>query len=193
MPLSRIVRKLLVLFGKRPERRMGKNVLVGERTDITGNIDQSRAPNSRVVIGKDCMLCGNISLETDNALVQIGDNVFIGPGTSLVCTKEIIIESDILISSDCLIQDSDNHSTDFEIRKKDVADWKRGFHDWTKHPSLPIRISRGAWLGARVIVLKGVTIGEKSVVGAGSVVTKSVDRETIVAGNPARTIRQLND
>jgi acetyltransferase-like isoleucine patch superfamily enzyme len=59
----------------------------------------------------------------------------------------------------------------------------------------PIRIGRGAWLGARVIILKGVTVGEGAVVGAGSVVTRDVAPYTLVAGNPARFIREipLND
>jgi acetyltransferase-like isoleucine patch superfamily enzyme len=55
----------------------------------------------------------------------------------------------------------------------------------------PIRICRGAWIGARSIILKGVTIGEGAIVGAGSVVTRDVPAFTIVAGNPARILREL--
>ncbi len=53
----------------------------------------------------------------------------------------------------------------------------------------PIRIGNGAWIGAKAIILKGVTIGEGAIVGAGSVVTRDVAPYTIVAGNPARFIR----
>lgn len=167
------------------------NNTVGINTQITGSIDQSRSPGSRVIIGDDCLICGNISIESSNAEVIIGNNVFIGPNTSIVCSNSIHIESDILISSDCLIQDSDNHSIDFEIRKKDLADWKRNFHDWTQHPCLPIKICHGAWIGARSIILKGVVVGEKSVVGAGSVVTKNIDPKTVVAGNPAKFLKSI--
>jgi acetyltransferase-like isoleucine patch superfamily enzyme len=55
----------------------------------------------------------------------------------------------------------------------------------------PVRICKGAWLGARTIVTKGVTIGEGAVCGMGSVVTKDVAPYTVVAGNPARVIREL--
>jgi acetyltransferase-like isoleucine patch superfamily enzyme len=168
------------------------NNIIGKNSQITGSVDQSRSPGSRLIVGDDCLICGNISIESSNAEVVIGNNVFIGPNTSIVCSNSIHIESDILISSDCLIQDSDNHSIDFEIRKKDLADWKKNFHDWSLHPCIPIKICHGAWIGTRVIILKGVTIGEKAVVGAGSVVTKNVDPKTIVAGNPAKFIKSIN-
>ena len=53
----------------------------------------------------------------------------------------------------------------------------------------PIRICRGAWIGARACILKGVQVGEGAVVGMGSVVTRNVEPHTVVAGNPARLIR----
>ena len=55
----------------------------------------------------------------------------------------------------------------------------------------PVRICRRAWIGAGATILPGVTIGENAVVGAGSVVTKSVEANTIVAGNPAKVIRKI--
>lgn len=55
----------------------------------------------------------------------------------------------------------------------------------------PVHICRRAWIGAGATILPGITIGENSVVGAGSVVTKDVEPNTIVAGNPARVIRKI--
>jgi acetyltransferase-like isoleucine patch superfamily enzyme len=64
-------------------------------------------------------------------------------------------------------------------------------HDWSHSAMAPILIKRGAWVGARSIILKGVTVGEGAVVGMGSVVTSDVPPRTIVAGNPARVIREI--
>lgn len=162
----------------------------GRNTDITGTIEK-RAPNSTIVIGRDCLIEGLLVTETDDSQIYIGDNVFIGGGSILDCVVSIVIEDDVLISYQCIIGDSDNHSLLYEIRKLDLADWKKRKHDWSTTKSAPIKISKGAWLGARSIILKGVTVGEGAVVGAGSVVTKDVPAWTMVAGNPARVIKKL--
>jgi len=76
-----------------------------------------------------------------------------------------------------MIMDYDGHELDEERRHGGICD--------------PVRISDGAWIGAVAIVLKGVEIGEGTIVGAGSVVTKSVGANLVVAGNPARLIGEL--
>jgi maltose O-acetyltransferase len=78
-----------------------------------------------------------------------------------------------------LIMDSDHHEISPENR-------------WLSSGEIvPIIIGNNVWLGSRSIILKGVTIGDHSVVGAGAVVTKSVPPKTIVAGNPAKVVRDL--
>ena len=63
--------------------------------------------------------------------------------------------------------------------------------DWSVVRSAPIVIEDRAWIGFNAIILKGVTIGEGSVVAAGAVVTKDVEPYTVVAGNPARVVKRL--
>ena len=65
--------------------------------------------------------------------------------------------------------------------------WRRG----GEHITAPVTIERGAWIGARGVLLPGVTIGHGAVVGAGAVVTTDVPPNTLVAGVPARTVRSL--
>ncbi len=67
-------------------------------------------------------------------------------------------------------------------------------HDFADHWVLlcgKIHIKRNAWIGARAVILPGVTVGENAVVAAGAVVTKDVQANTVVGGNPARVIRRL--
>ena len=86
------------------------------------------------------------------------------------------------IGSGCLITDTDSHPLSYEDR---IAD------DKSKTISIPIHILEGSFIGARSIILKGVTIGRHSVVGAGSVVTKSVPDNSVVCGNPAVVVKTL--
>jgi acetyltransferase-like isoleucine patch superfamily enzyme len=163
----------------------------GAGTKLSGSVER-RANGATISIGKACMMNGQLVAERDESRVEIGDNVFVGGGTTIDCALSITIESDVLISYGCTIADSDNHSIYAELRKNDLADWMDGQrHDWSITAMRPIRICKGAWIGAHSRVLKGVTIGEGAVVGMGSVVTKDVPPCAIVAGNPARIVRQL--
>lgn len=163
----------------------------GANTVIQGYVDV-RGSKCEITIGNECTLQGLLVTEHDNASITIGNNVFIGANTVLDCAQAIVLEDDVLVSYECLLLDSNNHSQNFDVRKNDLPDVKSGReYNWSAIPSNPIRVCRGAWIGARSIILKGVTIGEGAIVGAGSVVTKSVDPYTIVGGNPARVVKLI--
>ena len=178
------------LSKKKATANLRRFINIGEDTDITGIIDK-RSLKSTITVGKNCLIQGYLVTETDGSEILIGNNVFIGGGTLIDCASSITIQDDVLISYQCILVDSDNHSLRYSIRKNDLADWRKGKFDWSTTKSVPIKISKGAWVGARAIILKGVTIGEGVVVGAGSVVTKDVPSWTVVAGNPARVIREI--
>jgi acetyltransferase-like isoleucine patch superfamily enzyme len=189
------MQKLIKRFLKKYFFKENKSFLqvldsLGEATEVLGHIDK-RSKSSIIRIGRGCLIEGSLVTETDESLIIVGDNTYIGGGTIIDCVKSICIGDDVLISYGCILADSDNHSTRYSIRKKDLADWKQRKHDWTTTNSKPIQICTGVWIGAKSIVLKGITIGEGSVVGAGSVVTKDVPPWTIVAGNPAKIVREI--
>lgn len=151
-----------------------------------------RKAGGKISVGDYCLIYGTIITECEHSKVKIGSNVFIGGKTLFDCVDSITVDDDVLISYDCVLADSDNHSISYSIRKRDLADWKKSQqHNWQTTSSGPIKLSKGSWIGARTIILKGVEIGEGSIVGAGSVVTKNVPPWTIVAGNPARIIREI--
>ena len=163
----------------------------GANTVIQGYVD-ARGSNCEITIGNECTLQGLLVTEHNDATISIGNNVFIGANTVLDCAHAIVLEDDVLVSYECLLLDSNNHSQNFDTRKNDLPDVKNGReYNWSAIPSKPIRICRGAWVGARSIILKGVTVGEGAIVGAGSVVTKDVEPYTIVGGNPARVVKVI--
>lgn len=108
--------------------------------------------------------------------LEIGNNVFINYGTSLVASTHVKIGNDCLIGTHVMVMDCDFH------RVEDKA-W-----DTT---GAPVILEDRVWLANRSIVLKGVTIGHDAVVAAGSVVTKDVPPRTVVAGVPARVVRHF--
>ena len=110
------------------------------------------------------------------ARLTVGDQVGIS-GSSIYCARAIAIGNRVRIGSGCLIMDNDAHALD-PVKRNQGAPGR----------SAPVCIADDAFIGARSIILKGVSIGEAAVIGAGSVVTKSVPPFTIVAGNPARAV-----
>jgi len=147
-------------------------------------------PNARLEISKGSILECTIISDKDGAVITIGENCFIGCST-LVVAQRITIGNDVLISWGCSIVDHNSHAVDFRLRKDDVRNWYNGHKDWTHVVVKPVWIKDRAWIGFNSIILKGLTIGEGAVVGAGSVVTKDVPDYTIAAGNPARVIREI--
>ena len=114
-----------------------------------------------------------IQLARSEAKLTIENNVYINFGTEISLVREVFIGAYSLIGNDCLIYDTDWHSLDGLDQDVPVA---------------PTRIGRGVWLGARVIVMKGVVIGDNTVVAANSVVTKDLPNNVLAGGSPASVI-----
>nr|WP_315174774.1 acyltransferase [uncultured Flavobacterium sp.] len=118
--------------------------------------------------------------------IQIGNRVVIRPGVMLFGESEtlqtsIIIEDDVMMGSGVHFY-INNHKFD----RLDIPLIDQGYY-----PDERIVLKKGCWIGANAILLPGVTIGLNSVVGAGSIVTKSVPDGVVVAGTPARLIKEI--
>ena len=144
---------------------------------------------STVQIGDGVSLC---SMSRFNPLAPVRRVAFItnaptarivikdGAGISssvLSCVTSITIGKNTLIGADCLIVDSDFHG--FPLDGNEPV------------KSAPVEIGDHVFIGARTIILKGVKIGNRSVIGAGSVVTSDIPENSLAAGNPARVLRRL--
>lgn len=114
--------------------------------------------------------------------LTIGENVGISQA-ALIAHANLTIGNNVKIGGGTCIFTSDFHSLDPIIRS--------GKEDLKNKKSTPVSIEDNAFVGAKCIILKGVTIGKNSIVGAGSVVTKSIPDNQIWAGNPAKFIRNL--
>lgn len=110
--------------------------------------------------------------------IKLGENVFINYNGTMLDGGIITIGNNTQIGPNCQLL-TPNHPIDYLERRKTIERCQ------------PITIGDDCWLGSGVIVCPGVTIGDRCIIGAGSVVTKDIPSDTLVAGNPARIIREL--
>ena len=110
--------------------------------------------------------------------IRLGRNVFINHACSFLDLGGITIEDDVMVGPRVNIT-SENHPVEVSERKTLVPD--------------AVVIKRNAWIGAGATILPEVTVGENSVVAAGAIVTKDVPANTVVAGVPAKTIKQIEE
>lgn len=119
-------------------------------------------------------------------LLQVGDDTTL-VGAVFMCADRITVGSDVVISYNVTIADSDFHPIAPALRRQDaIANAPGG--DRATRPAVvtrPVHIADGTWIGIGAIILKGVTIGEGARIGAGAVVTRDVAAGECVAGNPA--------
>lgn len=143
----------------------GENIHIGESPTIVAEADQ------RVRIG----VWGR---GPGKGTIRIGDAVMISPGVRISASDEIVIGDGCMFANGAYITDCDWH----------------GIHDRTQRDEkpYPVRLGNNVWIGDHATVLKGVTIGDNSVVAACSVVTKSVPANVVVAGNPARIVKEID-
>ena len=148
-----------------------QNIVIGAHTEILGTLQS---------VGKGKINIGNYT--------TIRGNSFIGS------VDEISIGNYCIISNNVKIYDNNNHPTTPSIRKQMCID---GFYGdawrWTHAEYAPVIIDDNVWIGEHVTILKGVHIGQGSVIGCRSVVTKDVPPYSVVAGNPAKVVKEIEN
>lgn len=183
-----------------------KGVNIGENCLAIGNIYITG--NGKISIGNDfCMtsgscinpissnLMGVFFTETENSHIDIGNHVGMS-STRIWAHDSVKIGDNVKIGANVLLIDTDTHQLDYILRRDLGDDVFEGLSideiiDKKKKgtKSSPIIVENDVWIGAHSIILKGVTIGERTIIGAGSVVTKSIPPDCIAAGNPCKIIR----
>ena len=166
---------------------------ISPQFDSLGSIPEVAHPRSLVIFGRNIHLgkYAQIICAGDNCVrftcwpgkqgsaeIVIGDYCLIAPGVRISAAKSIRIGDNCMLAANVIISDSDWHGIYNRVRP----------FRCTK----PVTIENNVWLGERVIINKGVTIGENSVIGAGAIVTKDIPANSVAAGNPARVIKTIN-
>ena len=182
-------RALLALAALLVRRRLDVETGAGTRVRWTSLLGQ-RAGHLRV--GNGSIVNCRIDFDGPRGEVKIGHRCFIG-ASHLVCREKITLGDDVIISWGVTVVDHNSHALDWTHRRNDVADWAQGKKDWSHVDVRPVMIHDKVWIGFGATILKGVVIGEGAVVGAGSMVTRDVPAHTVVAGNPARPVKRIDE
>lgn len=138
--------------------------------------------DGRLVVGQGCHFePGCWITMSDHARVVLGDDVWLNRNVMVAAEREVTVGDHVMFANGCFIGDASHR---FDDPDQPIT-WQ-GFT--TKGP---VRIGSNVWLGVNVVVTSGVTIGDRCVVGANSVVTNDLPAGTISAGAPARVIREI--
>jgi acetyltransferase-like isoleucine patch superfamily enzyme len=149
------------------------------RWPVHGNVLEAFR-EGRLEIGEHTLLEPNVWITApDDARVRIGEGTFLNIGVMVAAVELVEIGSHCMFANGCFITDG-NHRFDDVTRP---VTWQ-GFTS-----KGPTRVGDNVWCGAHVVITSGVTIGERAIVGANSVVTTDVAPYSIVAGAPARVVR----
>ena len=187
--IMKFLKKIYHLFIKRDVvlssykwnfKKFGKNSTLYSPRCIRGKKYISIGNNTTILNDVRMQVYNDITKKASNII--IGNNCYIGYNNSFLAGGNIIVEDGVLLASNILIT-SENHSIDPESSV------------YYMNQSLlcnDIRICEGTWIGERACILPGVTIGKKCVIGAGSIVTKSIPDFSIAIGSPARVIKTYN-
>jgi len=148
---------------------------------------QAMLPEMFGKVGKDCVVVQGLGVDV-GFLIAMGDESFINANVTLLDTYPIVIGSRVQIGPNCGLYPVGHP---LEAGKRAYRAGNGELRGLTTGAG--IVIEDDAWLGGHVVVLPGVTIGARSVIGAGSVVTRSIPADVFAAGNPCRVIRAIDN
>lgn len=166
----------------------------GVRFGPTARVINPRG-RDRIRVGEKTLIDGELLLHDYGGEIEIGASSYIGMGTRLWSGDRLHVGNHVFVAHNVTITDTNSHQMEAEERaehyQRTIVEG-RAFEKGTIRTA-PVVIGDHAWINFNVAVLKGVTIGEGAIIGAGSVVTKDIPPYVLATGNPARVVRSLKD
>jgi acetyltransferase-like isoleucine patch superfamily enzyme len=145
-----------------------------------------------IVVGADSVIRGELLTFAHGGKIEIGSWCYLGESSRIWSGSLVQIGDRVLIAHNVNIFDNLTHPIDAKARHIQIqAIFTKGHPRQLDLDDRPIRIDDDAWIGAGAFVMRGVTIGARAIVAAGSVVTRDVAADTVVAGNPAMVVKSI--
>ncbi|MEO6136072.1 MAG: acyltransferase [Ginsengibacter sp.] len=176
----------LLFLGKRCRIKHKSNLHLGRSVNIGDNVEINALAKEGVHIGNNVSILRNTIIECTGVIrnlgtgLQIGNNVGIAQNCFIQVRGRVVIEDDVIFGPGVSIFSENHNFSDTEKPIRDQGETRIG-----------VTIRKGAWLGSGVRILDGVTVGEHTIIAAGSVVNKNVPAFCIAGGIPAKIIKEL--
>ena len=169
---------------------LGKGSKVFEEAEVANMLKDPSA----IVIGENTMIRGDLVVFAHGGRIEIGDYCFLGAGSRIWSGDHIKVGNRVLIAHNVNITDNISHPVDAGERHEHYKAILQGGFPKTSPGTKDKAVSIGddVWIGFNAVIMKGVTIGEKSIIGAGAMVLHDVPPYTIVGGNPAKVIGKVD-
>tara|TARA_B110001452_G_scaffold244242_1_gene228158 strand:- start:1264 stop:1824 length:561 start_codon:yes stop_codon:yes gene_type:complete len=159
-------------------RKANPKIRIGKRFNCN-NLSKFRAGEGSEFGDNITINCGWSSWSDKSGYFKCGSNVYLGPNSVVFAAGGVEIQDDVLISPSVNVVSHQHKYIGVKPYRKEKSEFKK------------VKICRNAWIGTNVTILPGVTIGENSIVAANALINKNVPKNVIVAGIPARIIKEI--
>ena len=172
--------------------QLKKIALIDEKLKIIDKVIINNKIRSQIIISKNVTIVSAKIFAFNLGKIIIGKYSYIGKDTQIDSCVEVQIGNYCMISNNVLIQDHNSHPIKKIERRKQLIKLQDKPTNVYESDTKKIIIGNDVWIGTDATILKGVTIGDGSIVAARAVVTKNIPPNSIVAGNPAKIVKKIN-